>query len=180
MEARHLARYRLFLRVGAMSLRRDSPRGAYADLEAARAELMPGVAVWMFPQGARRPAAEPVSGCERGAAHLALAAAAAGAVRICPVAFRYVFRGEQRPEAFAFTGAPWTVEPRAGPGRHALADRIERRLGETVASLDRRLAAESLDGFRPLVAGSLSANKKMDRFRHAIGLLPGEFDPRNG
>jgi hypothetical protein len=31
-----------------------------------------------------------------------------------------------------------------------------------------------------LVTGKLSVNKRMDRFRHAVGLLRGEFQARNG
>jgi hypothetical protein len=30
------------------------------------------------------------------------------------------------------------------------------------------------------VAGRLSINKRMDRVRHAVGLLRGRFEPRNG
>jgi hypothetical protein len=42
------------------------------------------------------------------------------------------------------------------------------------------VAAERLDAFEPLTAGSLSVNKRLDRFRHAVGLLRGPFEARNG
>ena len=178
MEERNLARYRVFLRVGALPLRRTSPREARADLEVARAHLAPGVGLWVFPQGVRRPAAEPIARCERGAAHLALAADAP--VQIVPVAFRYPFLGEQLPEGFVLVGTPWVVEPGTAAGRRPLMGRIEHELGATISRLDERLAAEDTAGFRLLVHGRLSVNKRMDRFRHAVGLLGGRFEARNG
>lgn len=177
MEARHLARYRAFLHVGALPLRRHSPRGAYEDLEAARRYLVPGAALWIFPQGERRPAAERPHACERGVAHLALGAGEP--VRICPVAFRYGFLGEQVPEAFVLVGRSWAVVPGAG-GKKELMTEIESRMNDTLDTLDARLAAERVDGFEPLVRGRMSVNKRMDRFRHAVGLLEGPFEPRNG
>jgi 1-acyl-sn-glycerol-3-phosphate acyltransferase len=176
MDAQHLARYRAFLRVGALPLRRTPPKAAYEDLARARTSLVPGRALWIFPQGERRPAAEPPTDLERGAAHLALGARVP--VRVCPVAFRYAFLGEQLPEAFALVGESWLVE---GPGdRRAVTARIEDAVGRTLAALDRRLAIEEVGDLEPLVQGRLSINKRLDRFRHAVGLLRGEFEPRNG
>ncbi|MBA2628392.1 MAG: 1-acyl-sn-glycerol-3-phosphate acyltransferase, partial [Gemmatimonadales bacterium] len=105
MEARNLARYRAFLRVGAVPLRRTSARGAYEDLEAARRYVVPGAAMWIFPQGERSPASARPVNCERGVAHIALGMDRP--VRICPVAFRYGYVGEQLPEAFVLVGEPW-------------------------------------------------------------------------
>ena len=178
MEERNLARYRAFLRVGALPLRRTSPREAYADLTAARAHVVPGVGLWIFPQGVRRPAAEPIERCERGAAQIALSGASP--VRFVPVAFRYLFLGEQLPEAFVLLGTPWVVEPGAEGLRKGVMAGVERELAGTIARLDDRLATEDTTGFRLLVHGKLSVNKRMDRFRHAIGLLGGRFEARNG
>ncbi len=178
MEAAQLARYPAFRLVGALPLRRESPRAAYRDLLAARACLRPGAGVWIFPQGARRPEAERPARCGRGAAELALAARAP--VRLCPVAFRYAFLGEQLPEAFALVARPWIVAPGAYPHRRALAPAIERELVAAVEALDALIRTESLGSFRVLVPGRLSVNKRMDRFRHAVGLLRGPFEARNG
>ncbi len=178
MEARQLMRYRLFLRVGALPLRREQPRQAYADLVAAAACLRPGAGLWIFPQGERRPPAEPPVRCERGAAHLALHHP--GPLRICPVGFRYAFVGEQLPEAFVLMSDGW-IPPAGRYGtRAALMDEIERRLAETVDSLDRLVRAERLSAFRRLAEGRLSDNKRLDRFRHALGLMRGPFEVRNG
>jgi hypothetical protein len=57
---------------------------------------------------------------------------------------------------------------------------IERRLRAEIAALDALVDAEQLDGFRPLAHGRLSVNKRLDRFRHATGLLRGPFEARNG
>jgi len=176
MDARQLARYRVFARVGALPLRRDRPRSAYADLQAAGRHLVPGAALWIFPQGERRPPGEPLR-TERGAAHLALARAP---VRICPVALRYAFVGEQLPEAFVMVGEEWVPPAAAGATRKTLMPAIAARLEATLAVLDQLVAAERLEGFEPLASGSLSINKRLDRVRHALGLLRGPFEARNG
>ena len=178
MEARHLARYRTFLRIGALPIRRDRAREAYADLTAAAGYLRPGVGFWIFPQGERRPPGEPVENCGKGAAHLA--AGHTGALRICPVAFRYAFLGEQLPEAFVMVGEAWTPDAIERGCRHALMPVIEWRLRGTVAALDALVAGERLAAFRPLAEGRLSVNKRLDRVRHAVGLLRGPFEARNG
>ena len=178
MEARHLARYRLFLRLGALPLRRGRARETYADLKAAGAYLRPGTGLWLFPQGERRPPAERPMGCERGAAQLALRHQ--GPLRIVPVAFRYTFVGEQLPEAFVLVGEEWRPRRDDLAGREPLMGEIERRLGSALDRLDGLVAEERLSAFRPLAAGRLSVNKRLDRFRHAVGLLRGPFEMRNG
>ena len=180
MEARNLERYPTFLRLGALPVRRDRPREAYRDLTAAIAYLRPGVGLWVFPQGERRPPAEPLGRCERGAAHLALAYGRP--LRFCPVAFRYGFVGEQLPEAFLLVGEAWThpAEPAESGDRAALMRVVERSLSLTLETLDRLVGEERLAEFEPLAAGRLSVNKRLDRFRHAVGLLGGHFEARNG
>ena len=178
MEAQHLARYRVFLRVGALPMRRGHARDAYADLTAAGRYLRPRAGLWVFPQGRRRPPAEPIRGFERGAAHLVLGHE--GLVRICPVAFRYAFVGEQLPEAFILAGEEWTPMPGMQADRAGLMRAIEGRLQHAVSDLDELLSVEQVAAFKPLAAGRLSVNKRLDRFRHALGLLRGPFEARNG
>jgi hypothetical protein len=57
---------------------------------------------------------------------------------------------------------------------------IEAKLADTVRALDALVGAERLEAFRPLAPGRLSVNKRMDRVRHALGLLRGPFEARNG
>lgn len=177
METRHLTRYRFFLQVGALPLDRSSAPRAYADLERARVVLRPGAGLWVFPQGARRPAGEPVARLESGAAHLALTAAVP--VRICPVAFRYGYVGEQLPEAFVRVGESWLVQP-GGGNRRGLTQEIGARISAVLDELDADRAAERLTAFRPLVRGAPSLNKRLDRFRHRVGWLAGPYEERNG
>lgn len=182
MEARHLLRYRTFLRVGALPIRRGQPRDARRDLESSRRSLVPGTALWIFPQGSRRPAAEPIGTLEEGAGHLL--ATATEPVTVLPVAFRYAYRGEQLPEAFVSVGPAWTVAAAAAaemrPRRRAITQDIAGRMRATIADLDARIATEDVAGFAPLVPGRLSINKRLDRLRHALGMLDGPFTPRNG
>lgn len=176
MEAANLDRYPAFRRLGTLPVRRDSRMGAWEDLHAADRVLRPGAALWIYPQGRRRPAGEPPGRLERGAAQLAVRHA--GPLRICPVAFRYPFMSEQLPEALALVGRSWLHE--GGDDRRVLTERIGVALRETVEALDARVAAEALDGFRVLVPGRLSVNKRLDRVRHSLGLLRGPFQARNG
>ncbi|HOX19308.1 MAG TPA: lysophospholipid acyltransferase family protein [Gemmatimonadales bacterium] len=177
MEARHLARYRFFLRVGALPLDRTSAPRAYADLERARGVLAPSAGLWVFPQGARRPAAEPLATLEAGAAHLALTADTP--VRICPVGFRYGYLGEHLPEAFAWVGESWVVRP-GSDNRRTLTEQIGERLSAVLEQLDAARREERLDEFRLLVRGSISLNKRLDRIRHRLGWLDGPYEERNG
>lgn len=178
MEASSLERYRAFRLAGAVPIRRGSLRGAYEDLVAAGTCLRPGGGLWIFPQGSRRPQGERPARLERGAAELALRHE--GPLRVCPVAFRYLHLSEQLPEAFVLVGQAWVLEPGRYAGRRELAPVLERDLAGVVDALDGLLRTESVAGFRTVVAGRLSINKRMDRFRHALGLLRGPFEARNG
>ena len=178
MEASSLERYRAFRLAGAVPIRRGSSRGAYRDLAAAGTCLRPGGGLWIFPQGSRRPRGERPARLERGAAELALRHD--GPVRVCPVAFRYLHLSEQLPEAFVLVGQAWVLDPGRYHGRRELAAVLERDLVGAVDALDGSLRTESLAAFRTVVAGRLSINKRMDRFRHALGLLRGPFEARNG
>jgi len=180
MDARGVRDYPLFRRLGAVPVRRESPVQAVRDLHAIAGNLRAGVAVWIFPQGERRPAGEPVRGTERGAAQLALGAGQA--VRIVPVGFRYLFLSEQLPEAFVHLGRSWLATPEnaGSDARRSLAGDIEAGITGSLAELDRALAAENVDGYDVLIRGRLSINKRMDRVRHAVGTMEGPFEERNG
>jgi 1-acyl-sn-glycerol-3-phosphate acyltransferase len=178
MDAAQLDRYPAFRLVGALPLHRESNRAAHRDLLAARTCLGPGAAVWMFPQGGRRPQGERPSSLARGAAEIAVAHAAP--LRICAVAFRYVYLSEQLPEAFAWIGRPWVLEPGRYSQRRTLMPLLQRDLLGAVDALDAVLRTERLSGFATIVEGRLSINKRVDRLRHATGFLRGRFEPRNG
>jgi 1-acyl-sn-glycerol-3-phosphate acyltransferase len=176
MEKQHLDRYRAFLRIGALPMERRSPMQAMRDLAVATACLVPAGMVWIYPQGQRRPAGEAPRDLEHGAAWMIRHHE--GPLRVVPVAFRYPFLSEQRPEAVLLLGEPWLLE---GPreARAAITVRLARMLVETLVVLDGDLAVERLDAYDTLVAGRASINNRLDRVRHALGLLD-EYQPRNG
>lgn len=185
MDATNLDRYPVFRRVGALPMHRDSPVRAWDDLAAAAAHLRrPGAALWVFPQGARRPPAERIAETERGAAQII--AWHDAPLTLWPVAFRYAYLGEQSPEAFVWLGEPLTLSGSGGWGgkgrarRRELATRIESALEATIDALDTRLSTEDRTAMDLLLPGMPSINKRLDRVRHALGLLRGPFDPRNG
>ncbi len=177
MEAEHLARYNTFRRFGALPVERRDPHQAVRDLGMAVACLAPRTMVWIYPQGRRRPAAEPLDALEHGAAWMIRRHG--GPLRVVPVAFRYAFLSEQRPEAFVLLGEPWLLDRAPAEGRRAITAQLAARLGATVAGLDADLATERLERFEILVAGRLSINNRLDRMRHALGLLP-HYQARNG
>lgn len=178
MEAEHLGRYGFFRRIGALPIERRSAMQATRDLESAAGTLeSPDTMLWIYPQGMRRPATEPADRLEHGAAWLVERHAMP--ILVLPVAFRYAFLSEQRPEAFALVGEPWLVNASPRMPRRQITSRLAALLVDTVASLDADLATERLDEFETLVAGRLSINNRLDRVRHALGTLPG-YQARNG
>ena len=176
MEAANLDRYPAFKRIGTLPLRRDSRMGAWDDLHAAGRVLAPGAALWIYPQGrvalpaSNRPGSSGARRTSPSATWVPL--------RICPVAFRYPFMSEQLPEAIALVGRSWLHD--GSDDRKALTEKIGAAMRDTVGALDTRLSREALEGFRLLVPGKLSVNKRMDRVRHRLGLLRGPFEARNG
>jgi len=95
------------------------------------------------------------------------------------VGFRYGYLGEHLPEAFVWVGESWLVQPGAG-SRGALTREIGERMSGVLGELDAARDAERLAEFRPLVRGSLSLNKRLDRLRHRLGWLDGPYEERNG
>jgi len=177
MEARNLSRYRIFLRIGALPLERRSRSQAMRDLAVATACLAPDALVWIYPQGARRPAPEPIHDLEGGAAWMV--ERHGGPLRILPVAFRYPFLSEQQAEPLVLLGRSWVVGQGEVPPRGVLRDELTASLRDTVASLDAMIAGESLDDFATLIAGRPSINNRLDAVRHRLGMLD-DFDARNG
>ena len=173
MQADQLAQIPFFARVGAFSVDHGDRRQAEADLAYAATLLVPGNGVWIFPQGRRMPAGAPLV-IASGAARLARAAAP---VRVVPVALRYPFVSEELPEAFAWIGRPFAVDPGASLG--AARRLIGAELAGAVGRLDAALATTERAGFEPLLAGAPSANKWWPAQLARLGLV-GPEAVRNG
>ena len=181
MEERHLARYRFFTRIGAFGIDREHPRAAHESLRHAL-DLMaqPRSTVWIFPQGVLRPNDVRPLAFYPGASRLAVQAIAThGAVRLLPVAMRYEFLQEDRPEALLRIGTPTILN--APPSARELNARMEQEVTELLDGLRAQIAAEDLGVYQPLLEGGMSLNKRLDALKVKLGLLPREaFDPRNG
>jgi 1-acyl-sn-glycerol-3-phosphate acyltransferase len=177
MDAAQLTRYPYFSWIGARPLRRTTPRARFADLERLGEVLQPGSMLWIFPQGERRPARAPMTGLERGAAHLALTAAP---VRVVPVAIRLSFLSEQRPEAFVRLGPSQVVGPREIRDRKVLTEEFGTWIRWTLEETDARIAEEQREGWQTLVAGAESVNLQLDRIGHRVGWRRGPLLDRNG
>jgi 1-acyl-sn-glycerol-3-phosphate acyltransferase len=96
MDAENLARLPFFGPIGALPLDRGSPARSRAGLRSAAAHLhSPGSSVWIFPQGAQRPAWIRPLALQRGVLLLSRLADAP----IIPVSIQYGFREHARPTA---------------------------------------------------------------------------------
>jgi 1-acyl-sn-glycerol-3-phosphate acyltransferase len=162
MEEPQLRRYRFFAWAGCFSVDRHDPRSAARSvayigrLLAERRDR----SLYIFPQGVltandRRPLE-----IYPGLAHIVRRA---GGAMLWPVALRYEFRGEQRPEVFI----------RAGPAHHAHGDasargltgEIAQRLTAAADALRDEVAAGQLEGYQALLRGRAGVNRLFDRLR---------------
>jgi 1-acyl-sn-glycerol-3-phosphate acyltransferase len=162
MDAASLRHYRFFTWIGVFGIDRDNARSALATIEYS-AELLSGApnrAIWMFPQGTITPPDRRPLGIYPGVAHIARRLPACDVV---PVAWRMVYRFEQRAECFIRVGAPLHVTAAARLGTRALSAEVDQRL----TALDDQLADEltngdisrPLPGYRPLLRGRPSVNR---------------------
>jgi 1-acyl-sn-glycerol-3-phosphate acyltransferase len=170
MEARQLERFPFFRQIGCFGASDRSLEDARTLAEHAVALLAgaPRRTLWIFPEGALRPAHAPLH-FRSGLARIALAAPWAALV---PVALRYEFRDEQRPECLVRVGE--RVERRAGEGALALGRRLERALGATLALLDADLLAgnQALAAYETRLEGRGSVSDRFERLR-ALAARPG-------
>ena len=183
MDAENLRRLRFFRWLGAFGVDRTSRRdGALATRYAVELLRRRGHALWLFPQGQERPAHVPLR-FEPGAAGIAKRARFA---RVIPVAFAYVFEGDEKPqvyvsigEAMSFEdGADRAAQERAVDGeRQRIARQLETRSEVFVAVFQRNLgpvsrwATAALDRF----AGWLAPRQA--RSRRALPEPPARVEP---
>lgn len=171
MQGAQLRRYPFFRRIGCFGTTEERFEDARAVSLYAGRLLREGArrTLWIFPQGELLPARAPLA-FRSGVARFARAAPGAPLV---PVAVRYEFRAEQRPEAFVRVG------PALACGRREstlqLTRRLEQRLRQELALLDDDLArtADGVSpaeaGYRVVLEGAWSLSAFYDR---TIGRLP--------
>jgi 1-acyl-sn-glycerol-3-phosphate acyltransferase len=132
MDEANLCRIPFFVRLGAIPMRRDRPRGG---LRAAASVLdRPGRSLWMFPQGEHRPAHLRPLGFRPGIRMLARMAPPESAV--VPVAIQYAFGQSEGPVAYASFGAALDREACIGPAAVPI---LERAVEAELARIDRLL-----------------------------------------
>ncbi|MEI9998079.1 MAG: lysophospholipid acyltransferase family protein [Verrucomicrobiota bacterium] len=169
MEERQLKHYRFFTWLGAFSVDLSSPLRSAASLRYAQRLLQrKETAIWIFPQGKICRQNEPVE-IKPGTDYLAQTAPHA---MLVPVAMRYDFFREDRPNALIEVGPPFLA-----------VDSPEGRIAEecnkvyihvTDASLN-----QDLTGFTPLFSPRLTINKRWQWVKLAVTGRLSEFTPTN-
>lgn len=167
MDEQQLKRYRFFRWLGVFSIDRTSSATAARSVQYIAAKLAErrDRYLWIFPQGKLLPNDQRPLRLYPG---LGRVVRGAGGANLLPVALRYEFRNEERPELFI----------RVGPAHTALATDSERT---TTAEAQRRLTAavdglrddvihESLIGYRVLLQGMPGINRIGDALFGAAGL----------
>lgn len=169
MEDKQLQRYSFFRSVGAFSLNRSDTRSAMHTLDYA-AELMtqsPGRMLMLFPQGEIlgndvRPLA-----FFNGIAHLVKKIVErVGQCALYPMALRYEFIGEQKPEAFISIGEPLQLARESLPTPiKYLTGQMEVRLTQELDWLHRDVTMYQFTTFEACISGGWSLNRWWDAIR---------------
>lgn len=164
MEEKQLQHYRFFTWIGAFGVNLDSKREAARSLRyALRLLEEPNHLVWIFPQGEMLPPTQPIL-AHPGVAFLARKAKGA---RMLPIAFRYEFLRQDKPEVLIEIGEPIAAATTDLAAIEQAAQAVADRLAQTVASQD-------LSGFEGAMAPSLPINKRWEWFcRACTGRLSG-------
>ncbi len=166
MEEAQLARYSFFRYCGVFSVDRHHPREAMRSVGYA-ADLLraPGTAaarriLWIFPQGEITPNDRRPLTTYAGAAHIARRAAP---VRCIPMALRFEFLGEQRPEALVRLGPAHLVMD--GVVLKALHQELDRRLLCEVERLHNDTISGATAHYQTALRGRASVNVLWDQVR---------------
>ncbi len=161
MDEANLERFRFLRRIGAFSIRPGDPRSAVQSFRYAHRLLArPRSAVIVFPEGELRPGAVAPLRLSRGIAALAAMTQA----RCVPVAFRYAFFENERPDLLVCFGAGHEAAPLA---------RFEEGLNEVVTKVDE---VQRPDQYTCLVEGTLSPAERWRRAR----ARPPQLSPSSG
>jgi chlorobactene lauroyltransferase len=158
MEEPQLRAYRFFSWCGAFSIDRHSPRAAARSVAYVSRLLRErrDRALYIFPQGAIAPNDRRPMQIYPGIAHIVRRV---GGATLLPVALRYEFRGEQRPEAFLLLGPAHRED---GRDVRALGIAVGRRLTESADTLRDLVVSEQLAGFQTLARGRPGVNRVFD------------------
>ena len=172
MEHFNLVRFGFFRRIGAFSVDRTDPTSVRASLDyASRLLQRPRGGVWIFPQG--KIEANDIRPLTFQPGIRAIVRRA-GRVRVIPVAFRFEFWQDERPEALVRFGEASWVDLADLP---TLIPTFEARLTEELDALRGDAIAQAANRFVPLADGRRSISERYARFRARFrGPTPGAPD----
>ena len=163
MDEIQLKKYRFFRLTGTFSVDRANAREAVRSLDYA-ADILRGAgrSLWIYPQGELlsndvRPLVF-YSGIERIARRLG------ATLTFVPVAFRYEFLNEQKPEAFIRIGKPLEYAPGASPGSGSLMQELAARLTDELNALRSSVDSRRCNEFLTAIEGRRSINALYDSF----------------
>src|ERR1700677_1081274 len=153
MEEKQLKHYRFFTWLGAFSVDLSSPLRSAASLRYAQRLLQKNdTAIWIFPQGRICRPNEPVE-IKPGTDYLAKASPNAVLV---PVAMRYDFFREDRPNVLVEVGQPFpAIDNKEG--------RIEKECNKAFNRATKAAQDQDLTGFATLFPPRLTINKRWQR-----------------
>lgn len=176
VEDLQLARYGFFRWCGAFSVNRRDPRSAVESMnyavslltEAPRLGAGPR-ALLIFPQGEIRANDVRPLAFYQGVGRIASKTAQrAGACALYPIALRYEFIGEQKPDAFISVAQPLVAHKEDGASAldpRQITARMEQALTEELDRLRDDIVAYRLGSFTPLLQGAWSINRIWDAVR---------------
>lgn len=175
VEDTQLARYSFFRLCGAFSVNRRDPRSAVKSINYA-VELLTQApprptsprALLIFPQGEIRANDMRPLSFQQGIGRIASKTVQqVGACALYPIALRYEFIGEQKPDAFISVGHPLIVSKgdEDAPDPRQITARMEQALTEELDRLRDDIVAYRLASFTPIIRGAWSINRIWDAVR---------------
>lgn len=170
MEDKQLRAYRFFTWAGAFSVSRSDRREASRSMAYISRVLAekPGRALFIFPQGTLTPNDRRPLVMYPGLARIAQRLNGA---MLCPLTFRYEFRGEQRPDAFIRLGPIHRAAPPID--LPTLTEEVGQRLTASADALREAVLADDMSNFRVLLRGRPGVNRVFDQVqRRWIGSRP--------
>lgn len=169
MEEKQLKHYRFFTWLGAFSVDLTSPLRSAASLRYAQRLLQrKETAIWIFPQGRICRQSEPVE-IRPGTDYLAQTSPHA---LLVPVAMRYDFFREDRPNCLIEIGEPF-------PGFDCGEGRIADECNAVYERVTKASQDQDLTGFEKLFAPRLTINKRWQWIKLALTGRLSEFTPTN-
>ncbi len=161
MEDKQLEKYRFFRKIGMFSVNRSDPRSALSSLHYC-ADLLRNTSqsLWIFPQGQLVPQDHRPIVCESG---IGILAKLLGEAYFVPVALRYDFLREQRPEMFVRIGTPDYIVWDKDKSVRAITEFFTQRLTQEWDVLHHDIHGQTNQDYRIFLEGSMSMEKRFDK-----------------